>query len=133
MRDILGATLVEEADKNTIRGKYGIYAGTNLVHASDSVDTAKKELELWKEQVQLVPNEEAVQQVQSYIKTWIKNEIDETEKLRKICTDLNSNPDKKEEAEKKIIELLKIECVKTSLDKIKILTSVIIDNILCQD
>ena len=72
-RTYLGATLVEKADKNTIRGKYGIYAGINLVHASDSPKTAERELNLWKDEIQLDSSDDAIAKVNAYIEKWIKN------------------------------------------------------------
>ncbi|MFV0478992.1 MAG: nucleoside-diphosphate kinase [Anaerorhabdus sp.] len=57
IRDLIGATDPSKADKETLRGKYGedslekaMEQGrmlNNLVHASDSVENAKKELKLW--------------------------------------------------------------------------------------
>ena len=57
IRDLVGATSPEYADKGTIRGDYGIdsYAKANgegralenLVHASESVPEAAREIKLW--------------------------------------------------------------------------------------
>ena len=33
---------------DTIRGRYGIFGGINVVHASDSIETANNEISLWK-------------------------------------------------------------------------------------
>ncbi|NHI91716.1 MAG: nucleoside-diphosphate kinase [Candidatus Lokiarchaeota archaeon] len=133
VRDFLGATLVEKADENCIRGKYGIYAGINLVHASDSPDTAKRELELWKKYVNLIPTESARIDVETYIEKWIKNEINETLNLRKLCIELESNPKNKDIIELKLIETLKKECTNIEERKIKDLCSCVIENILSQD
>ncbi len=48
VRALLGATVPENALPDTIRGRYGIFGGINVVHASDSDSTAKKEIDLWK-------------------------------------------------------------------------------------
>jgi len=52
IRDIVGKTNPEEADPISIRGKYGrINSKTgvyeNVIHASDSIETAEKEIKLW--------------------------------------------------------------------------------------
>ena len=52
IRTIVGPTNPEDADFVTIRGKYGrIHSKTkvmeNVVHASDTVENAKKEITLW--------------------------------------------------------------------------------------
>jgi nucleoside-diphosphate kinase len=52
IRNLVGPTNPEEADFSTLRGKYGrVHSKTdcfeNLIHASDSTKSAKKEIELW--------------------------------------------------------------------------------------
>lgn len=46
-RDILGATNPLASSPGTIRGDYAIDVGRNVCHGSDSVENAKKEIELW--------------------------------------------------------------------------------------
>ena len=46
-RAINGATRPEEAAPGSIRGDFALETGQNLVHASDSVETAANELALW--------------------------------------------------------------------------------------
>lgn len=48
VRKLLGATVPEDALPDTIRGRYGIFGGINVVHASDSIETANNEINLWK-------------------------------------------------------------------------------------
>ncbi len=47
VRRMIGATMPNEAEPGTIRGDLGISGLRNLVHASDSPDTASQELALW--------------------------------------------------------------------------------------
>lgn len=47
VRTLLGATVPENALPDTIRGRYGIFGGINVIHASDSIETAFKEINLW--------------------------------------------------------------------------------------
>ncbi|HNR33825.1 MAG TPA: nucleoside-diphosphate kinase [Candidatus Hydrogenedentes bacterium] len=46
-RSINGATDCQEAAPGTIRGDYGVNTRKNLVHASDSVETARREMALY--------------------------------------------------------------------------------------
>lgn len=46
-RIVNGATKVEDALPGTIRGDYATSTTENLVHASDSSDSAKREIALW--------------------------------------------------------------------------------------
>ena len=46
-RAINGATRPHEAAPGSIRGDFALETGQNIVHASDSPDTAAVELELW--------------------------------------------------------------------------------------
>ena len=45
IRKIVGITNSRKADAGTIRGDYSMSTGRNTIHASDSLETAKKELE----------------------------------------------------------------------------------------
>jgi len=59
IRDAAGKTQPEEAEPNSIRGKYGrIHSETkcfeNVLHTSDSKENAKKEISLWFENKELV-------------------------------------------------------------------------------
>lgn len=46
-RKIIGATNPLEAEPGSLRGQYTIDIGRNVIHGSDSVDNAEKELALW--------------------------------------------------------------------------------------
>lgn len=46
-RKLIGETNPAVAAVGTIRGDYGISTGRNVVHGSDSVDNAEKEIRLW--------------------------------------------------------------------------------------
>lgn len=47
IRKMVGATKPEDAEPGSIRGDYVSYMGKNIIHASDSPDSAKRELALW--------------------------------------------------------------------------------------
>lgn len=47
VRKINGATNPADADDNTIRALYGISLDKNTVHASDSPESAQREIDIW--------------------------------------------------------------------------------------
>ncbi|CAN7946487.1 unnamed protein product, partial [Ixodes hexagonus] len=54
-RDIIGATDPLKSNPGTIRGDYGIATGRNVVHGSDSLQSSKREIELWFDKAEVVP------------------------------------------------------------------------------
>ncbi|XP_019700349.1 nucleoside diphosphate kinase [Harpegnathos saltator] len=46
-RVMLGETNPKDSAPGTIRGDYCIQVGRNIIHGSDSVESAKKEIKLW--------------------------------------------------------------------------------------
>ncbi|KAH9365470.1 hypothetical protein HPB48_018936 [Haemaphysalis longicornis] len=53
-RDMIGATDPLQAKQGTIRGDFCIQVGRNLIHGSDSVESAKNEIALWFKNDELV-------------------------------------------------------------------------------
>ncbi|MBR8838684.1 MAG: nucleoside-diphosphate kinase [Stigonema ocellatum SAG 48.90 = DSM 106950] len=46
-RKIIGATNPLTAEPGTLRGDFGINIGRNLIHGSDAIETAQREISLW--------------------------------------------------------------------------------------
>lgn len=46
MRAMVGATNPQEAAVGTIRGDFGLETGRNIIHASDSTESAKREIDI---------------------------------------------------------------------------------------
>lgn len=46
-RTLIGATNPISSDPGTIRGDFGVTIGRNLIHGSDAVETAQREIALW--------------------------------------------------------------------------------------
>ncbi|GMP39510.1 hypothetical protein CsSME_00010316 [Camellia sinensis var. sinensis] len=44
---IIGATNPSESAPGTIRGDFAVEIGRNVIHGSDSVESARKEIALW--------------------------------------------------------------------------------------
>lgn len=55
LRKMIGKTNPLEADAGTIRGDFGIDIGRNVVHGSDSVESAKREISLFFKNDELIP------------------------------------------------------------------------------
>ncbi|CDN14072.1 MAG: nucleoside-diphosphate kinase [Richelia sp.] len=53
-RKIIGATNPLTSDPGTIRGDFGVSIGRNIIHGSDAVETAKREVALWFKDEELV-------------------------------------------------------------------------------
>jgi nucleoside-diphosphate kinase len=53
-RKLIGQTQSREADPGTIRGDLGISRQFNLVHGSDSTESAEREIALWFQEDELV-------------------------------------------------------------------------------
>ncbi|EAW38292.1 nucleoside-diphosphate kinase [Lyngbya sp. PCC 8106] len=46
-RKMIGATNPLTAEPGTIRGDYAVSVGRNLIHGSDAIETANREISLW--------------------------------------------------------------------------------------
>ena len=53
-RKIIGATNPLTAEPGTIRGDFGVNIGRNLIHGSDALETAQREIALWFKNDELV-------------------------------------------------------------------------------
>lgn len=53
-RKIIGATNPLNAEPGTIRGDFGANIGRNIIHGSDAVETAQREIALWFTDAELV-------------------------------------------------------------------------------
>lgn len=64
IRKMVGATNPREADLGTIRGDYAIDTGRNIIHASDSPASAKREISLFFQDFEIcnyaMPDEELI-------------------------------------------------------------------------
>jgi len=54
-RAMMGATFGPDAESGTIRGDFGLSKGFNLVHGSDSVETAQREINLFFSPEEILP------------------------------------------------------------------------------
>lgn len=63
-RHIIGSTNPSEATPGSIRGDLGLTVGRNIIHGSDSVESAQREISLWF-------NEEEISEYTSPRETWL--------------------------------------------------------------
>ena len=59
-RKLIGATNPLSAEPGTIRGDFGVSVGRNLIHGSDAIETAQKEINLWFSEKELLSWEPTV-------------------------------------------------------------------------
>lgn len=65
VRKLIGKTQPEDAEAGTIRGDYCFGKGRNLVHASDSIENATREIDLWFSEGEIVSYSKTIDQ-------WVK-------------------------------------------------------------
>lgn len=130
VREILGSTMAHKADPDTIRGKYGIWGGINVAHASDSPETANREVNLWITNLELKENaEEAMEKVNEYIKRWeIPKQGDHTKELRDLCKKFDEKEISIESFEKQLKYYLSLDAEEEK--DVEGLTKIIIENML---
>ena len=93
VRDALGATFVQKAAPDSLRGKYGIWAGINIAHASDAPETAADEMKLWTTESNLKESPDAEELALAYIQKHITGDADYTMDLRNAVKDAIENRD----------------------------------------
>ena len=60
VRATVGVTRPAEATAGSIRADFGLMVGRNLIHASDGLESAERELSLWFDPADLVSYERAI-------------------------------------------------------------------------
>ena len=127
VRDALGATFVQKADPLSLRGKYGIWAGVNIAHASDAPETATKEIELWSNEGGLEESPDAEELAKAYIERYSSGDADYTMKIRAVVKDAIENRDTSDKVLDSLTELLGMDAKGITPEEINALASVIFD------
>jgi hypothetical protein len=110
LRKVLGATFVEKADAESLRGKYGLVGGVNVAHASDEPANAKQEIALWKRQAKLDLAVDGRNAILTYIKQWRDTPVVATSKIRTLCREYAQTYANREHCVTGIKDLLLPEC-----------------------
>jgi nucleoside-diphosphate kinase len=84
VRDALGATFVQKAAPDSLRGKYGIWSGINIAHASDGPETATTEIALWTKEGGLEESEDAEKAAEAYVERYAPANMDLTKEIRDL-------------------------------------------------
>jgi nucleoside-diphosphate kinase len=63
-RKMIGATNPTNANNGTIRGDYGQVAGRNVIHGSDAIESAAREIQLW------FPEDDDINHWESALQQW---------------------------------------------------------------
>ncbi|MHA1638484.1 MAG: nucleoside-diphosphate kinase [Candidatus Thorarchaeota archaeon] len=127
IRDALGATFVQKATPDSLRGKYGIWAGINIAHASDAPETAAKEIELWATEGGLVESEEASAKAEAYVEKYSAGTSDFTREIRGVVKDAIESKDTSDGILTSLKSLLEKDAEGIKIDEINSLATVIFD------
>ncbi|MHA2323223.1 MAG: nucleoside-diphosphate kinase, partial [Candidatus Thorarchaeota archaeon] len=127
VRDALGATFVQKADPTSLRGKYGIWAGVNIAHASDAHETATKEIELWTVQGGLKESSDAEEKAKAYVEQYGSGDADYTMEIRDVVKNAIENRDTSDTVLQSLIQLLGNDSQGITSEEINTLASVIFD------
>lgn len=127
VRDTLGATFVQKADPTSLRGKYGIWAGINIAHASDAPETAETEIELWTSEGGLKESSDAEEHARKYIEQYSAGDVDCTMELRSIVKNAIENRNISDDLLQSLIYYLEKDSKGISPEEISNLAAVISD------
>ena len=127
VRDALGATFVQKASPESLRGKYGIWAGINIAHASDAPETAADEMKLWNTEGGLKESSDAEELAHAYIQKHVNGDADYTMDLRSVVKDAIENRDTSNEVLNSLKELFAKDAVGIEKEDTDTLAKVVFD------
>jgi nucleoside-diphosphate kinase len=130
IRDALGATFVQKAEPDTLRGKYGIWAGVNIAHASDAPETAAKEIELWTTEGGVVESDDARTEADAYIAKYAGGDIDLTMQIRDTVRTAIAESDKSSNVLDTLIDLFGKDAESIPKENVEALAKAVHDFIL---
>jgi len=130
IRDALGATFVQKASPDVLRGKYGIWAGVNIAHASDAPETAAQEIELWKANGGLAESADAEEKARSYIAKYSIGDADYTMEIRGLVKTSIENRDTSDSVLQSLTDLLGKDAEGISAEEVATLAKVIFDFVI---
>jgi nucleoside-diphosphate kinase len=128
LRGVLGATFVEKAEPDSLRGKYGLVGGVNVAHASDEPDNAEKEIALWTRRTSLDIHSEGRGPVRTYIERWRGTSIKATKQIREYCAEYARLYSNRALYKDLIVEQLIEECPGWPIRKIRELADAVLGN-----
>jgi nucleoside-diphosphate kinase len=129
LRAFLGKTISHLADPDTIRGRFGPYAGVNCVHLSDSVASGEVETALWKERLGIAEGSFDIP-MEDFIKRYDSALPEHTPAIRELCITIAEAEQANEAQEAQIRVLLEQECKGVSTEDLDRLASTIVGSCL---
>jgi nucleoside-diphosphate kinase len=129
LREFLGHTMSHKAEEGTIRGRFGIYAGVNCVHLSDSIESGERETSLWKEQLDIQAGRFDMS-VEDFVARFDEALPDHTKPLRSLCIDVVAEGAVKEDRIAEVFEFLYEECPSASEEQLEMLVETVIGSSL---
>ncbi len=133
IRTILGSTFAHKAEPNTLRGKYGIYGGVNVAHASDSEKTSAEELWLWEQEAGLKreSSKPITEKMSEYIKHYSTQKfLDNTKGLRDTCIGIVDRKVSEEDGKSTLLRLLDSEFQQADRKYLKAFSETVIETCL---
>ncbi|MFW9954332.1 MAG: nucleoside-diphosphate kinase [Candidatus Thorarchaeota archaeon] len=127
VRDALGATFVQKAAPESLRGKYGIWAGINIAHASDAPETAANEIKLWITHGGLKESSGADDEARAYIEKYSKGRADYTMEIREVVKNAIETHDISDSVLEELKDLLGRDADGVNTDQINALAIAIFD------
>ncbi|MFP4045508.1 MAG: nucleoside-diphosphate kinase [Candidatus Aenigmatarchaeota archaeon] len=108
VRDMLGDTWPEKAGPGTVRGKYGVLGGINVAHASDSEESARREIELWEDFIEM-ENVDYRKSAEEYMRKNLDRVMIDPVRYREVSKAIIDERIDPDVAQEKFSELLKKE------------------------
>lgn len=127
LRDLLGHTLSHIAEAETVRNRYGIYAGVNCLHVSDSLESGELEVALWKKRLGISEGQFELS-INEFLDENNDNIPDNTQKIRELCFAIAKNGCPDTLSTRKIFDLLCMECPNVSKEELDSLVSTVVDS-----
>ncbi len=125
IRDALGATFVQKASPDSLRGKYGIWGGINIAHASDAPETAHNEIALWTKEGGVAESDDADAALAAYIEKYASDGIDHTLEIRAVITKAIDARDTSDAVLQSLENLLSLDARNIDDDEVKSLAKAI--------
>jgi nucleoside-diphosphate kinase len=129
LREFLGKTMSHEAEEGSIRSRFGIYAGVNCVHLSDSIESGERETSLWKEKLDIQVGRFDMS-VEDFSARFDEALPDHTHLLRRICVDVMEDGTVHKDQVTKVRQFLNEECPGASEEQLEMLTKTIVESSL---
>jgi nucleoside-diphosphate kinase len=129
LRDFLGKTISHLAEEGSVRGRFGIYAGVNCVHMSDSLASGQRETALWKQRLQISKGRFDTS-IEDFIDRYDHRLPDHTMKLREVCMQIADQGSASEDQIGQVRALLIEECRGASEIEIDLLKDTVVGSCL---